>query len=477
MLQQDTDTISAIATPPGRGGIGIIRVSGPKAADICKSVTRILPAARTATRANFLDSDFNVIDEGLVLYFPAPNSFTGEDVIELQGHGGPHVLHSILSQTQQLGARLARPGEFTERAFLNGKMDLLQAEAVADLIDASSQHAARSAMRTLQGVFSAKVNEIVHSLTRIRVNVEAAIDFSDEDINIIERSGVGSELKGLLGAMQILFREAEQGALLKEGIHLVLAGAPNVGKSSLMNALCGNDSAIVTDIPGTTRDLLREQLNLDGLPITLTDTAGLRASDDPVEQEGVRRATRVINEADRIFFVIDGEREHSLDESLSAFRQEDIPTNWVDTLVEGLDDQESLALLRRTSVVINKIDLLTDSEPRLYTKTYKNIELKLFRVSAKQGLGLDLLREDIKQGSGYSAPDSSAFLARQRHLVALQEAYDYLEKANLGVSDHLHLELVAEDLRLAQRTLGIITGEVSSDDLLGEIFSSFCIGK
>lgn len=477
MLQQDTDTICAIATPPGRGGIGIIRVSGPKAAEICKYVTGSVPAARTATRANFLDSYSNIIDQGLVLYFPAPNSFTGEDVLELQGHGGPHVLHGVLSRTQQLGARLARPGEFTERAFLNGKVDLLQAEAVADLIDASSQQAARSAMRTLQGVFSAKVNEIVHSLTRIRVNVEAAIDFSDEDIDIIEQSGVASELSGLLGAIQALFREAEQGALLKEGIHLVLAGAPNVGKSSLMNALCGNDSAIVTDIPGTTRDLLREQLILDGLPITLTDTAGLRASEDPVEQEGVRRATRVINEADRIFFLIDGEREQSLVNTLGASSQEDIPDAWLNTLIEGLSHQDSVALLRRTSVIINKIDLLTDNQPRQYTKTYKDTELKLFRVSAKQGLGLESLREDIKQSSGYSAPDGSAFMARKRHLVALQEANDYLEKASLGVSNHLHLELVAEDLRLAQRALGKITGEVSSDDLLGEIFSSFCIGK
>lgn len=477
MLQQDTDTICAIATPPGRGGIGIIRVSGPKAADICKCVTGSLPAARIATRAEFRASDLNVIDEGLVLYFPAPNSFTGEDVLELQGHGGPHVLHSILSQTQKFGARLARPGEFTERAFLNGKVDLLQAEAVADLIDAGSQQAARSALRTLQGVFSAKVNDIVQSLTRIRVNVEAAIDFSDEDIDIIERSGVGSELARILGAMQALFREAEQGAILKDGIHLVLAGAPNVGKSSLMNALCGNDSAIVTDTPGTTRDLLREQLNLDGLPITITDTAGLRLSEDPVEQEGVRRATRAINEADRIFLVIDGEREQSLVNTVSASSQEGIPAAWIDTLVEGLGDQESLALLGRTSMVINKIDLLTDSDPRQNTKIYKGIELKLFRVSAKQGLGLELLREDIKQSSGYSAPDGSAFLARKRHLVALQEANDYLEKANQGISEHLHLELVAEDLRLAQRILGRITGEVSSDDLLGEIFSSFCIGK
>lgn len=474
MLQQDTDTICAIATPAGRGGIGIIRVSGPKAAEICARITGSLAPARSATRANFRDDDSTVIDQGLVLYFPAPNSFTGEDVLELQGHGGPHVLHAVLSRTQQLGARLARPGEFTERAFLNGKVDLLQAEAVADLIDASSQQAARSAMRTLQGVFSAKVNEIVNSLTRIRVNVEAAIDFSDEDIDILERSGVATELAALLAAMQSLFREAEQGALLKEGIHLVLAGTPNVGKSSLMNALCGNESAIVTDIPGTTRDLLREQLNIDGLPITITDTAGLRVSQDPVEQEGVRRATKVINEADRIFLVIDGEREQTLADEAG---QRSIPDTWMETLLGGLGEQDAMNLLRRTSIILNKIDLLSDPEPRQFTTGYKDISLKLFRVSAKQGLGLDLLRDDIKRSVGYSAPDSSAFLARQRHLIALEEAYGYMENANSGVSEHLLLELVAEDLRLAQQTLGKITGEVSSDDLLGEIFSSFCIGK
>ena len=477
MLQQDTDTICAIATPTGRGGIGIIRISGPQTQSIATAIAGSLPSARLATLADFLDADSNIIDQGLLLYFPAPNSFTGEDVLELHGHGGPHVLHSVLSRVQQLGARLARPGEFTERAFLAGKVDLLQAEAVADLIDASSQQAARSAMRTLQGVFSARVNDLVRDLTQARVNVEAAIDFSDEDIDILERGGVASKLQDLLDSLQILFREARQGALLKEGIHLVLAGAPNAGKSSLMNALSGNDSAIVTDIPGTTRDLLREQLNIDGLPITLTDTAGLRVSDDPVEQEGVRRATRVIGEADRVFLIIDCKESGKYSEQLLSANLDNVPDAWISPLLEGMTDEEAASLLARTTIIVNKIDLIPDCKSGHFSTSYHGNTLKLFRVSAKFGQGLDLLKEDIKHVCGYSAPDGSAFLARQRHLDALREANNYIENASSGISEHSQLELIAEDLRLAQRALGSITGEVSSDDLLGEIFSSFCIGK
>ncbi len=472
MPQLDSDTICAIATAPGRGGIGIIRVSGPDSYKIGTAIAGSIPPPRIATLSKFLDSESISIDEGLILYFPGPDSFTGEDVIELHGHGGTYVLQSLLTRAQELGARLARPGEFSERAFLNGKIDLLQAEAIADLIDASTQQAARSAIRTLQGVFSARIRGVVEAVTNVRVNVEAAIDFSDEDIDVLESTGVQENLQTILNDVHRIFKQAEQGAMLKEGIQIVIAGSPNAGKSSLMNAFSGYDSAIVTDIPGTTRDLLREQLSVDGLPVTLTDTAGLRSSDDPVEQEGVRRAARVIEEADQIFLVVDG----SIEEYADIDWQLDIPESSIQPILDlGLSDPASF--IERCTLVVNKVDLMPNQAPVKISSRYRTHKLHLFKISAKQGVGMDLLRQHIKENTSYAFSDSSEFLARQRHLDALAKAGELLNKALTGVSEHLQLELVAEDLRLAQSALGEITGEVSSDDLLGEIFSSFCVGK
>lgn len=472
MPQLDTDTICAIATAPGRGGIGIVRVSGPDCCKICKAIVGSVPSPRIATLSSFMDSESSSIDEGLLLYFPGPDSFTGEDVLELHAHGGPYILQSLLARAQELGARLARPGEFSERAFLNGKIDLLQAEAIADLIDASTQQAARSALRTLQGVFSARIHEIVEAVTKVRVNVEAAIDFSDEDIDVLESTGVHENLQTILNDVRKVFDQAEQGAMLKEGIQIVIAGSPNAGKSSLMNAFSGYDSAIVTDIPGTTRDILREQLSVDGLPVTLIDTAGLRASDDPVEREGVRRAGKVIEESDQIFLVIDGSQK----EYVKIDWQRGIPESCIQPILElGVNDPA--AFIERCTIVINKVDLIPDQAIGKASSLFREQKLDLFKISAKLGNGMELLRDHIKDSSGYAATDSNDFLARQRHLDALLKARELLEKSLSGVSEHLQLELVAEDLRLAQSALGEITGRVSSDDLLGEIFSNFCIGK
>ncbi len=469
MAQLDQDTISAIATPQGRGGIGIIRVSGPNTSNIAQQICGALPEPRTATNAQFKDAEDNVIDNGIALFFPSPNSFTGEDVLELQGHGGIAVLNSLLRTTLNAGARIARPGEFTERAFLNDKLDLLQAEAVADIIDANSEQAVRSALRTLQGVFSAHVHQLVQKLTSIRVHVEAAIDFSDEDIDVIGDNAVSESLSDLLDLLHTIFRQATQGALLHDGIALVIAGAPNAGKSSLLNAFARADSAIVTDIPGTTRDLLKEQISIDGLPVHITDTAGLRQSEDAVEVEGVRRARDAISKADRILLVIDGSVDQlsadSIEQNLNLLSDEQNPAQW---FVENAD---------RLSLVVNKVDRVDGVEPGVASTNYQDKVLPTFHTAAKLGLGVDAIEEWLKSSCGYESDSENAFIARERHLQALEQTKSLIEKAVLGVSEQSHLELVAEDLRLAQQCLGSITGETTSDDLLGEIFSSFCVGK
>ncbi|MCG8416276.1 MAG: tRNA uridine-5-carboxymethylaminomethyl(34) synthesis GTPase MnmE [Pseudomonadales bacterium] len=470
MAQLDTDTISAIATPPGRGGVGIVRVSGPAVSEIAETICGKLPEARTATVTNFLSTDSSVLDSGIALYFSAPNSFTGEDVLELQGHGGYQVLNALLRRTLECGARLARPGEFTERAFLNDKVDLLQAEAIADLIEAGSEQAVRSAMRTLQGVFSARVEELVNQLISIRVNVEAAIDFSDEDIDVLADTGVASALTEATNLLLAIFKQANQGALLQEGISVVIAGAPNAGKSSLLNALAGNESAIVTDIPGTTRDLLKEQLSLDGLPVHITDTAGLRESEDQVELEGVRRARQVISQADRILLLIDAttidlDDSEFLSDALTLLAQEQDTGAWLEEYAD------------RLCVVINKTDLLEDPVNGQGSTNYQEHVLTSFHISAKQGLGIDAIKSYLQSSCGFEAMTEDGFIARERHIQALKKTEKLLDSARSGVSKQLPLELIAEDLRLAQQSLGSITGQVSSDDLLGEIFSSFCIGK
>ncbi|HEY0719664.1 MAG TPA: tRNA uridine-5-carboxymethylaminomethyl(34) synthesis GTPase MnmE [Gammaproteobacteria bacterium] len=449
-MKYDSDTIAAQATPAGRGGVGIIRISGALCAAIAQRTLGRLPKPREATLLPFLDTQGEQIDEGIALYFPAPNSFTGEDVLELQGHGGPVVMDMILAAVQQMGARLARPGEFSERAFLNGKIDLAQAEAIADLIDSSSNEAARSALRSLNGEFSQRISTLSAQFVQLRTYVEAAIDFPDEEIDFLEEGAVGEQLAVQRATLQSILEAAQQGSLLREGMTVVLAGLPNAGKSSLLNALAGQESAIVTDIPGTTRDLLREQITIDGMPLHIIDTAGLRESGDAVEQEGMRRAWRAIERADRVLLLID-------DQAGITRSEADI----LQQLPAGIG----------VTVVRNKIDL-SGAKPSLQQGAHG----EEIRLSAKYGHGMDLLRNHLKQVMGYQQGGEGAFMARRRHLAALHKADSHLE---LGVAalKVKRGELVAEELRLAHQALGEITGEFTTEDLLGRIFASFCIGK
>ena len=441
------DTIAAVATPPGRGGIGVIRVSGPGAAGIAAASVGTPPAPRTAVLRTFRDSAGNPVDRGSVLFFPGPHSYTGEDVLELQGHGGPAVLDAVLQAVLAAGARPARPGEFTERAFLNDRLDLAQAEAVADLIEADSDAAASAALRSLEGAFSERVHALADSLTELRVYVEAAIDFSDEDIDFLREGGVLERLDGVREALSALRREAGRGAALREGLRVAIAGAPNVGKSSLLNRLAGRDTAIVTDIAGTTRDVLREAISLDGLPLHVADTAGLRETGDPVEVEGVRRARAEITDADRILLVVDDRTGPTAEDRRLL---DDLPA-------------ERVILIR------NKCDLSGASPGP--------DESGGLRLSATAGAGFEALVERLKACAGYRSPEAGGFSARRRHLDALDRAGAALDSGRERLVAEQAGELLAEELRLAQEALGAITGTVSSDDLLGEIFASFCIGK
>ena len=472
MTHFDSDTICAIATAPGRGGIGIVRISGPLAKIISKEITSTTLQPRLATFVEMKSNNDEVIDSGIGLYFESPNSFTGENIVELQGHGGIHVLRSVLARVIECGARLARPGEFTERAFLNGKIDLLQAEAIADLVDASSTQAARSAMRTLKGVFSAKIHQLVAAVTSIRVNVEATIDFSDEDIDIMSDTGVECAMLEAREMLAEIFQEAQQGVLLKDGLNIVIAGAPNAGKSSLLNALAGVDAAIVTDIPGTTRDVLRQEISLAGLPMHIYDTAGMRESADVVEQEGVRRARSTLGEADLILLVTDASACDNSD--IEQIMQ---PLVEINTDTGDLPYTISPQLLKRLCVVFNKVDLLSDKFKQTYCSDFQDISLKFFYISAKTGAGLEGLKSHLLKVAGFESTHEQNFSARERHVAALKEAESFLISAIKGVSNHLQIELIADDLRMVQQHLGAITSNVTSDDLLGEIFSSFCLGK
>ncbi|QIK39016.1 tRNA uridine-5-carboxymethylaminomethyl(34) synthesis GTPase MnmE [Caldichromatium japonicum] len=443
------DTIAAIATPSGVGGVGIIRVSGPAVRQIAEALIGRLPRPRYATLSTFSAADGSPIDQGLALYFPAPHSYTGEDVLELHGHGGPVVMDLLLHRCLEFGARLARPGEFTERAFLNGKLDLTQAEAVADLIESSTALAARLAARSLQGVFSQHIQALVEGLIELRVHLEATLDFPDEELDLAdERAQVADGLSALIAQLDRLLAEAYEGQRIREGLNVAIAGAPNVGKSSLLNALCGSEAAIVTDIPGTTRDLLRFDIQIEGLPIHIIDTAGLRHTQDPVEREGVRRAQEAVQQADLVLWVYDAAR--------------------------GLDEGVCPSLAPRVPLirVRNKIDLLGES-PGIKAEG-EEVEVAL---SVKTGGGLELLKAQIKHQVGLSPHPEGAFSARRRHLDALRRAKGSL----LAASEHLAAgqspELVAEELRAAQQSLGEITGKFSSEDLLDRIFASFCIGK
>ena len=453
--QYHADTIAAIATPPGQGGVGIVRISGPGALPIAERISSLAPTPRHAHYGAF-SSDGRVIDQGLTLYFPGPNSFTGEDVLELHGHGGPVVMDMLLKACLDCGARLARPGEFSERAFLNDKLDLAQAEAIADLIEASSEQAARNAVQSLQGAFSHRVQALTEALIQLRIYVEAAIDFPEEEIDFLADGHVLNQLRQVQTDLLQVQREAGQGALLRDGMNVVIAGRPNAGKSSLLNALAGRDSAIVTDIAGTTRDILREHIHIDGMPLHIIDTAGLRDTDDVVERIGVERAMAAIAEADRILLVVDASQPE-------AGNPEQL---WP----EFLDQHPDPA---KTTLIYNKVDI--SGEPvGMHAADDGSVSLHL---SARNSDGIELLREHLKTCMGFEQTAESLFSARRRHLEALQRAaasldHGYQQLTLLGAG-----ELLAEDLRMAQQALGEITGEFSPDDLLGRIFSSFCIGK
>jgi tRNA modification GTPase len=462
LLTSDKDTIVAQATPPGRGGVGVVRISGPNVPVIAAALLKQQPEARRVCFSAFHASNNTVIDQGIALLFTAPASFTGEHVLELQGHGGQIVMDLLLKEIITLGARQARPGEFSERAFLNNKIDLTQAEAIADLIDSSSEQAARNAIKSLQGEFSKRIHELVEALTMLRMYVEAAIDFPEEEIDFLADSTVGSDLDEVMQKLNQVLIEAHQGAALQEGMNVVMAGLPNAGKSSLLNRLSGKDSAIVTNIPGTTRDVLREHIHIDGMPLHIIDTAGLRDSSDEIEQEGIRRAWSEIKRADRILLVVDSN-------TASATHPHDIWPDFVDHL-------ESL---NNITVIQNKCDLLNAESEFIEARSNKKPEqpCPIIRLSAKQGDGIDLLTDHLKDCMGYQAGSEGSFSARRRHLDALGRAQALLEVGQLQLQVAQAGELLAEDLRQAQQCLSEITGEFSSDDLLGRIFSSFCIGK
>ncbi len=460
------DTIAAIATAPGRGGVGIIRVSGSLALNVAQQVLGYAPKPRYAHYGPFSAADGTVLDEGIALFFPNPNSFTGEDVLELQGHGGPVVLDLLLKEVVALGCRLARPGEFSERAFLNDKMDLAQAEAIADLIDSASEQAARCALRSMQGEFSKRVHSLLEQLIQLRIYVEAAIDFPEEEIDFLSDGKVAAMLDAVDNELKAVLKEAGQGAILREGMNVVIAGRPNAGKSSLLNALAGQERAIVTDIAGTTRDVLKEHIHIDGMPLHIIDTAGLRDAPDEVERIGIQRAWEEITQADRVLLMID---------SSKTTAAETDPEKLLHALYDerGLQDAASdLVNNGRLTVIRNKADLSTEIIGLNSDGKFPTITL-----SAKQSAGVDVLREHLKQVMGFDAASEGGFLARRRHIDALNRAQQAIDFGRQQLEGMGAGELLAEDLRMAQNALNEITGEFTADDLLGEIFGSFCIGK
>lgn len=447
----ETDTIAAIATPAGQGGVGIVRVSGPCAFAIAQKIVTKLPPKRMAGLADFKDVNGEAIDQGIVLCFVGPHSFTGEDVVEFQGHGGPVILDMLLATLVQYGARLARPGEYSQRAFLNGKLDLTQAESIADLIASSSEQAAKSAIRSLQGAFSQEVSGLIDQVIALRMFVEAAIDFPEEEIDFLGDAKIAQDLETITRQLAATLASAKQGSILREGMTLVIAGQPNVGKSSLLNILAQQPLAIVTEQAGTTRDVLRTHIHIDGMPVHVLDTAGIRASDDVVEQEGVRRAWQEITNADHVLLVVD------------------------DTIGISDADRSILSQLPASlpfTIVHNKIDC-TGTEPHLES----NPSSPAIFVSAKHTLGIELLKDYLKSLMGFDDHCASNFIARRRHLDALQLSTQLLQSAKQQFLGMKNGELLAEDLRNIQQALGEITGTFSNEQLLDKIFSSFCIGK
>lgn len=450
------DTIIAQATPPGRGGVGILRISGKQAQAVAMAVLGHVPKPRYAEYLPFLDDNGQTLDQGIALYFPNPHSFTGEDVLELQGHGGPVILDLLLKRILMVPhVRIARPGEFSERAFLNDKLDLAQAEAIADLIDASSEQAAKSAILSLQGVFSNKVNQLVEQLINLRIFVEAAIDFPEEEIDFLSDGKIENQLVSVMAQLDDVSQEAKQGSLLREGMKVVIAGRPNAGKSSLLNALAGRDAAIVTDIAGTTRDVLREHIHIDGMPLHIIDTAGLREASDEVERIGIERAWAEIAQADRVLFMVDG-----------TTTSESEPDKLWPEFMQRLPHNVPVTVIR------NKADLTDESLGYSEVNNYS-----LIRLSARTGNGVEVLRQHLKDSMGFAATAEGGFLARRRHLQALENAAEYLNNGFTQLTVFHAGELLAEELRLAQESLSEITGTFTADDLLGKIFGSFCIGK
>lgn len=456
----NSDTIVAQATAAGKGSVGIVRVSGPEASSIAKQLLGHCPAPRNAVYVPFNDADGMAIDQGIALFFKSPHSFTGEDVLELQGHGGQVVMDMLITQIMQSeNIRLARPGEFSERAFLNDKMDLAQAEAIADLIDASSQQAAKSAMRSLKGEFSQHIHLLVEQVIQLRMYVEAAIDFPEEEIDFLSDGKVAKDLKHITEQLKVIQNQAKQGSLLREGMQVVIAGKPNAGKSSLLNALAGREAAIVTDIAGTTRDVLKEHIHIDGMPLHIIDTAGLRDSVDKVEQIGIQRAWEEIRGADQILIVIDGTTTADID-----------PFNVWPEFMRQLPENVGITVVR------NKIDVTGEDAGLQLVKT-EHGDVPIFRIAANTGEGLNPLTEHLKQCMGYASQTDGQFIARRRHLDALEKASIHIHSGQQQLLEFAAGEILAEELRIAQQFLSEITGEFSSDDLLGRIFSSFCIGK
>ncbi|GIU01987.1 tRNA uridine-5-carboxymethylaminomethyl(34) synthesis GTPase MnmE [Shewanella algidipiscicola] len=451
-----TDTIVAQATAPGRGGVGIIRISGDNASKVAMAVLGHIPKVRYADYCDFKDANGAVIDQGIALFFKGPNSFTGEDVLELQGHGGQIVLDMLIKRVMEVGGvRIAKPGEFSEQAFMNDKLDLTQAEAIADLIDATSEQAAKSALNSMQGEFSTQVHDLVDQVTNLRLYVEAAIDFPDEEVDFLSDGKIAASLNRIIDKLDSVQSSAKQGAIIREGMKVVIAGRPNAGKSSLLNALAGKESAIVTEIAGTTRDVLREHIHLDGMPLHIIDTAGLRDTTDTVEQIGIERAWAEIESADQVLFMVDGTTTDAVD-------PHDIWPDFIDRLPKNLG----------VTVIRNKADLT--GEP---LETSQEQGYKVFRLSAKTGLGVEELKAHLKSLMGYQSNLEGGFIARRRHLEALELASSHLLLGKEQLEVYQAGELLAEELRMCQMALSEITGKFTSDDLLGKIFGSFCIGK
>jgi len=442
-----SDTIVAAATPPGKGGIGIVRLSGPDSAKIAEAMLGTVPHPRRATHARIRDGDGNELDHGIALYFPEPASYTGEPVLELHGHGGPVVIASVIDAALALGARRAAPGEFSKRAFLNGKLDLVQAEAIADLIDSGTSQAARAALRSLSGSFSQAVAKLQQQLINLRLHVEAAIDFPEEEIDFLSDADLLQKIEDCEQAFTKLQREAGIGRVLRDGLQLVIVGKPNAGKSSLLNLLSGQEAAIVTELAGTTRDILRERIEIDGLAVELVDTAGLRDDPDRIEAEGIRRARAALRAADGVLWI------------------RDASSTMADELEEEIPAGTPVVILR------NKIDVSGDSPGRV------GGDAMTLNISAKTGAGIEDLRETIRHLAGYKDLGEGAFTARRRHVEAIAVAAEHFRHGKTALEQSKAGELLAEDLRLSQRALGELAGGFTNDDLLGRIFSEFCIGK